>query len=85
MEEVHRQSKLWKESIEMSKTVSGFVLVGGLIVVAVGGLTSAIATSSNVTPDKDWLMDLMNYGGIAVAITGLAMFFFGALRFSKAK
>jgi len=69
----------------MSKTVSGFVLVGGLIVVAVGGLTSAIATSSNVTPDKDWLMDLMNYGGIAVAITGLAMFFFGALRFSKAK
>jgi hypothetical protein len=85
MEEVHRQSKLWEKGSEMSKTVSGFVLVGGLVVVAIGGVTSAIATSANVTPDKDWLMDLMNYGGIAVAITGLAMFFFGALRFSRAK
>jgi hypothetical protein len=69
----------------MSKTVSGFVLVGGLAVVAIGGLTSAIATSATVTPDKDWLMDLINYGGIAVAICGLVMFFVGALRFSRAK
>lgn len=67
----------------MNKTAAGFVLVGGLLLVAVGGITSATATSANVTPDKDWLMDLLNYGGIAVAITGLVMFFIGALRFSR--
>jgi hypothetical protein len=43
----------------------------------------SLATSTTVTPDKDWLMDLMNYGGIASAIAGIAMFFLGALRFSK--
>ena len=69
----------------MSKTASGFVLVGGLIAVAVGGITSATATQTTVTPDKDWLMDLANYAGIAVALCGLAMFFFGALRFSRGK
>jgi hypothetical protein len=67
----------------MKRTFAGFVLVGGLAVVALGGFTSAIATSANVTPDKDWLMDLMNYGGIAVAICGIVMFFVGALRFSR--
>jgi hypothetical protein len=67
----------------MNRTSAGFVLVGGLAVVALGGFASAIATSATVTPDKDWMMDLMNYGGIAVAICGLVMFFVGALRFSR--
>ena len=67
----------------MSRNTAAFVLVGGLAVVAIGGFTSAMSTSAVVTPDKDWMMDLMNYGGIAVALCGIAMFFFGALRFSK--
>lgn len=83
MEKEIWQSELFKERIEMKKTAAGFVLVGGLLLVAVGGITSATATSATVTPDKDWLMDLLNYGGIAVAIAGLSMFFFGALRFSR--
>lgn len=69
----------------MSKTIAGFVLVGGLLLVAVGGVTSATANTANVTPDKDWLMDILNYGGIAIAVSGLCLFFFGALRFSRAE
>jgi hypothetical protein len=67
----------------MSRYTAGFVLVAGLIVTVFGIGVCSLATSTTVTPDKDWLMDLMNYGGIASAIAGIAMFFLGALRFSK--
>lgn len=51
--------------------------------VAFGIGVSFNATQTEVTPDKDWIMDLFNYAGIASALAGMAMFFFGALRFSK--
>lgn len=41
------------------------------------------ATRAEVAPDKDWIMDLFNYSGIAAALAGALMFFFGASRFSK--
>ena len=83
MEEVYRQSKLQKEDNNMSRYTAGFVLVAGLMVVAFGIGVSFNATQAEVTPDKDWIMDLFNYAGIASALAGMAMFFFGALRFSK--
>lgn len=67
----------------MSRYTSGYVLVAGLMVAAFGIGVSFNATQAEVTPDKDWMMDLLNYGGIASAIVGIAMFFFGASRFSK--
>lgn len=69
----------------MSKTASGFVLLAGLVVTAIGGGTSATATQAVVTPDKDWLMDLLNYGGIAIALTGICMFFYGAMVFARSE
>ena len=67
----------------MSKTVSGFVLVGGLALSAIGGAISTTATSVRSTPDRDWFYDLLNYSGIAMILLGLVLFFFGALRFAR--
>lgn len=67
----------------MSKTASGSTLVFGLVVVAIGGVISATATSARSTPDQDWLYDLVNYFGIAVILAGLVMFFFGSMFFSR--
>jgi hypothetical protein len=83
VEEVHRQPKLWKESIEMSRYTAGYVLVAGLMVTVFGIGVCSLATGTTVTPDKDWMVDLINYAGAASAISGIAMFFFGASRFSK--
>lgn len=67
----------------MTKTTAGFVLVGGLLAVAVGWVISATATAQASTPGQDWAYDLVNYFGIAVILAGLAMFFFGSLRFAR--
>lgn len=67
----------------MSRYTSGYVLVAGLMVAAFGIAVSFNVTQAEVAPDKDWIMDLFNYGGIASALAGMAMFFLGALRFSK--
>jgi len=67
----------------MSRMTAGYVLVAGLMVTVFGIGVCSLATGATVTPDKDWIMDLMNYSGIAAALCGVAMFFFGAMRFSK--
>ncbi len=67
----------------MSRYTAGYVIVAGLMVAAFGIAFSFNVTQSQVTPDKDWIMDLLNYAGVASALVGIAMFFFGALRFSK--
>lgn len=69
----------------MSKTASGSTLVFGLVVVAIGGVISATATSARSTPSQDWFYDMINYFGIAVILLGLGMFFFGSLLFAKNK
>ena len=67
----------------MSKTASGSTLVFGLVVVAIGGVISATATSARSTPSQDWLYDLLNYFGIAIILAGIGMFFFGSMFFSR--
>lgn len=67
----------------MNRTTAGFVLVGGLLAVAVGWVISATATAQASTPGQDWFYDLVNYFGIAVILAGLAAFFFGSLRFAR--
>jgi hypothetical protein len=67
----------------MSKTASGSTLVFGLVVVAIGGVISATATSVRSTPSQDWLYDLLNYFGIAIILAGIGMFFFGSMFFSR--
>lgn len=67
----------------MSKTTSGLILLGGLLLVAIGGVVSATVTSQPSNPAQDWFYDLCNYAGIATILVGLGAFFFGAMRFSR--
>lgn len=67
----------------MSKTVAGFVLLAGLVMVVVGGQTAAWAAGAGGGPKDDLFYGVMNMGGIGVAVAGLASFFYGAMVFAR--
>lgn len=69
----------------MSKTASGFVLLAGLVVNNCLCRCGRRSSTNCSTPDKDWLMDLLNYGGIAIALAGICMFFYGAMVFARSE
>ena len=64
----------------MSKTISGFVLVGGILVAL---LSSVFVGGFKSTPDTDWLSDLVSYCAVGGLLVGVAMFFTGSLFFSR--
>lgn len=55
----------------MNKTKWGFVFVGGLLLALI---------SIGITTETEGLLDLI---GVAGFLAGLAMFFFGAMKFSR--
>ena len=67
----------------MTKTTSGLILVAGPIIAVIGGTVSASANNATSTPDTDWMYSFANGFGILIILTGLAMFFVGAMHFAR--
>jgi len=67
----------------MTKTVSGFVLVGGLAVTAIAFGIASWAANVRSSPSMDMFYDLIKFGGWLGIAAGLGMFFYGSMRFSR--
>jgi hypothetical protein len=67
----------------MDKTTAGFSVVGGLILAITGGSLSSWAATQVGSPSQDWMWDMVGYMGIAGALAGIVLFFWGARDFSR--
>lgn len=67
----------------MNKTLSGLILVVGPIVAVIGSQVSTYANNKTTSPANDWFYDLLNIAGAGMILSGLAMFFFGAMWFAR--
>lgn len=67
----------------MSKTVSGFVLVGGIATAIVFAIVAAVGATGSKSPATDFMYDCIKFGGFAGVLVGAGMFFYGAMHFSR--
>lgn len=67
----------------MSKTASGCVLVAGIVCTIISGRIAAWAGGVVGSPSDDLFYDLIGWAGIAGALAGLGLFFWGCMTFAK--
>lgn len=67
----------------MSKTTAGFVLVGGMALTIISGRVASWAGGVVGSPSDDLFYDLIGWVGIAGALTGLGLFFWGCMTFAR--
>ena len=72
----------------MSKTVSGIMLIGGLLVSSISGAigsTIGSASDNNLSSDNDLFYNLCGYVSGVGILLGIALFGYGAMMFSRSK
>lgn len=67
----------------MSKTVSGFVLVGGIALAIVASVVAVVGATGSKSPATDFMYDCIKFGGFAGVLAGAGMFFYGAMHFAR--
>jgi hypothetical protein len=76
---------LSKGGLNMSRTVSGLCVVGGLLGALIGIAGAGAVGNMNSTPDMDGLMMAWQLGLGLLAVVSIVVFFVGALKFSRGK
>lgn len=72
-------------SMKLSKTGAGFMLLGGIGMTILCGRVAAYAGNKVGSPADDFYYDCIGWAGTFGAIAGLALFFWGAMRFAASK
>lgn len=67
----------------MSKTWAGVVMLSGLALVVITGRVVGSMQETGGSPADDWYYDLLSYGGLAIGLVGVGMFFYGAMVFAR--
>ena len=70
-------------AMKTSKTVAGFVALGGIAFAIVCGQMASAASHHVGAPSEDLLYDCIGWSFTIGALGGLAMFFFGAKMFAQ--
>jgi len=71
--------------MKISKTMAGFMLVGGIAMTIVCGQVASYAGNKVGSPSDDFYYDCIGWLGTLGAVAGLVFFFWGAKVFAASK